>query len=157
MGELKDPKEISPRERLRSLEQEGKYFFHGSPDFNDVLEPRQPFSEGKKHGEPSVAASPFADIAIFSAIINPKNFPGEPHLSEFGVKDNGELDFKTTKDVLAKATAENKKGFVYVLSRAGFEPFSDMESRSTGVVKPEEVLEVSAQDLPENITLIEIK
>ncbi|MFH1968447.1 MAG: hypothetical protein ABIJ84_03615 [bacterium] len=150
--------EISPREKLRLMELEGKYVFHGSAGMVDILEPSQPHSfeesEGKmkKHGDPSVCASGFADVAIFTAIINSKNFP-KNHFSAYGVREDGTLHFETTRDILENV--KSKKGFVYVLDKTDFKEFEDstMELRSVKKTTPEEVVEVATDDLPPNIDI----
>ncbi len=90
------------REKLLSLEKEGKYVFHGSPDIIKTLEPRQAYNQNKetgvmeKDGEPAVFATPYADVAIFRALINAKGISGES-TSSFGI--NGEqLHFSATKN-----------------------------------------------------------
>lgn len=58
------------KEILTALEKEGRYVFHGSTELLEKLEPRQAKIWDKdkkemiKHGEPSVVATPFAEIAI---------------------------------------------------------------------------------------------
>jgi hypothetical protein len=154
--ENQEAKEVSPREKLHALELEGKYVFHGSPGHISILEPKQAYNFGKEHGEPSIVATPMADVAIFRAVINSKNFP-ENHASSFGVNEDGTLHFEASKDILENI--KSKKGFVYVLSKAGFKSFegSPMEFRSTKETAPEEVIEVTADDLPESIGIYKNK
>lgn len=152
-------KELSLRERLLSLEKEGKFVFHGSPDNIDTLEPRQPFISNikskikEKHGEPCVVATPRADIAIFRAIVNPKNFPEKEYASSFSINKDDTLRLCATKQVLENI--KDKRGFVYVLDKSLFKRFSGMEWRSKQTIKPNEVILVTAEDLFPNIQLID--
>ena len=147
----------SSRERLLSLEKEGKFVFHGSPVKTDTLEPRQPYNHDdttgkmKKHGGPSISASPFAEIAIFRAIVHPNDF--DEFQGGMGVDETGQLVFDASKKVLEKI--KGKKGYVYVFLKSQFELFSPMEMRSQTKMKPEEIVEVSYDDLPSNIRAIE--
>jgi len=155
----KEEKNLSPREKLLSLEKEGKFVFHGSPDSIEILEPKQPLIFNKqskareKHGEPCVAATPYADIAIFRAVVNPRNFPEKGYASSFGVNKDNTARLCATKQVLENI--KDKKGFVYVLDKSSFEKFSDMEWRSEQIIKPNEVILITADDLPSNIQLID--
>lgn len=142
---------------LMNLEKEGMYVFHGSPDLIEELEPRQAetFDKEKvemvKHGEPSVVATPFVEIAIFRAIINSKIKSGNgKHYSEFGC-DQDRLYFKTTPGVLE--SAKNIKGYVYVFKKDDFTKLDSMEWRSDKKLKPIKVFEVSFEDLPDNMQL----
>lgn len=117
------------REKLLSLEKEGRYVFHGSPDIIQTLEPRQAFNQSKesgvmeKDGEPAVFATPYAEVAIFRALTSPKGVPGES-TSSFGI--NGEqLHFSATKNLLD--AAKNKIGRVYVLDKQKFQDFEGMQ------------------------------
>lgn len=141
------------REKLLSLEKEGKYVFHGSPDIIQTLEPRQAYNQNKetgvmeKDGEPAVFATPYADVAIFRSLINANGISGES-TSSFGI--NGEqLHFSATKNLLDGA--KNKIGRVYVLDKQKFQDFEGMQCRSSEVNNPIEVIEVNFTDLPQNI------
>ncbi len=142
-------------EKLKEYEKQG-YLFHGSPDKISVLKPIQPFSYDEKlgkmveHGNPSVVATSFLNVSVFRSIVNRKNAPDE-HDSAFGNGSNG-LNFKASSKTLDQA--KNKKGFVHVLDKKGFERFSGMEWRSKEEVKPIDIIEVSFDNLPENIELI---
>ena len=145
------------RERLLFLEKEGKFVFHGSPDVIDILNPRQAENkngetgEMEKDGEPAVFATPYADMAIFRALMDTKGVVGGSE-STFGI-DGQDLYFSATKNLLDQA---NKKiGRVYVLDKEKFKNFEAMQCRSNESVTPVEVIEVTAEDLPENIKLIE--
>lgn len=145
------------RERLLSLEKEGKYVFHGSPDAITILEPRQAFNRSEKtgnmekDGEPAVFATPYADVAIFRALINAKGVSGES-TSQFGIDDD-ELHFSATKNLLE--AARGKIGKVYVLDKQKFQDFDGMQCRSSETNEPIEVIEVTIDDLPQNIETIE--
>jgi hypothetical protein len=149
-------KELTPREKLFSLEKEGKFVFHGSPNVMEVLEPRQAYGENKKTGQqekdgkPAIFTSPHANIAIFRALINEKNLTGDSTIS-FGI--NGEqLVFSATKNLIEEA--KNKTGMVYVLNKQEFKKFKGMQCRSEKLVVPIEVIKVTVNDLPQNIEII---
>jgi hypothetical protein len=145
------------RKRLLSLEKEGKYVFHGSPDIIDVLKPRQAFNrrkktgQMKKDGEPAIFATPYADVAIFKALINTKDAIGES-TSQFGI-DGNELHFSATKNLLNQA--KKKIGRVYILDKKLFQNFEGMQCRSDESINPIEVIEVTVDDLPQNIETID--
>lgn len=147
------------REKLLSLEKEGKFVFHGSPDKIKELKPRQPLiynihnKKQEKHGNLCVAATPYVDIAIFRAIVNSKNFSKDDYASSFGINKNDTIRLATTKSVLEKI--QDKKGFVHIISRELFDKFSGMEWRSEKTIKPEEIVSVTAEDLPPDIQLID--
>lgn len=146
------------REKLLSLEKEGKYVFHGSPDIIDVLSPRQAENLNKKtgemerDGEPAVFATSYADIAIFRALMDGKDIVGGSE-SLFGI-DGQELYFSATKNLLDQA--KKKVGRVYVLDKEKFENFEGMQCRSHEPIAPIEIVEVNVDDLPENIKTIEL-
>lgn len=107
------------KEKLLQLEKEGKYYFHGSPDVIGILVPQQAYNHNEetgkmeKDGEPAVFATPYADVAIFRALVNTKGVSGES-TSSFGI--NGEqLYFSATKNLLE--SAKDKIGRVYVLDK----------------------------------------
>lgn len=151
---IKEPSEA--REELLALEKEGKYMFHGSPLALEKLSPRQHTSycreTGKEenHGEPSVCATPFADIAIFRAMVNENNAPIRKHASSFGAREkDGEikLNFEVTPEVISEI--KDKTGYVYVFDKDTFEKFSGMEWRSKEEVVPIQTIKVAFEDLPE--------
>ncbi|MFM7088704.1 MAG: hypothetical protein ACKOW9_04190 [Candidatus Paceibacterota bacterium] len=147
---------------LNYLEKTGRYVFHGSPDGNiDVLVPKQAhhipdlskLTEMIEDGKPAVSATPYADFAVFRAIINRKNAPSIKH-SGFGFNQNKQKEFRlSTRAVLEEI--KNKKGYVYVFYKKDFEPYSrsgqahegDMEWRSYTEVSPVEIVEVQYEDL----------
>lgn len=146
----------SARERLLSLENEGKFVFHGSAREIETLEPRQPYiGKGKdeKHGDPCVATTPFADIAIFRAIINEDNFQQKTYASSFGYDSDKGIELCASRAVLDNL--KDKKGFVYVLDKSLFKKFSGMEWRSEQAIKPGEVITVTVEDLSSDIKLID--
>lgn len=140
-----------------SLEKEGEYVFHGSPETISILEPKQAFNRNdetgnmEKDGEPAVFATPYADVAIFRALINAKDVTGES-TSRFGV-DEDRLHFSATRNLLE--AAKKKTGKVYVLDKQKFQSFEGMQCRSTEINKPLEIIEVRIDDLPQNIKIIE--
>lgn len=141
------------RRKLLALEKEGKYVFHGSPDVVVTLEPRQGYDlnketgEMEKDGEPAIFATPYADVAIFRALINASGVSGESK-SSFGI--NGEqLHFSATKNLLDQA--KSKIGRVYILDKQKFQNFEGMQCRSDKSISPIGVIEVSVDDLSQNI------
>jgi len=145
------------RERLLSLEKEGKYVFHGSPDTIAVLDPRQAYNYSKetgkmeKDGEPAVFATPYADVAIFRALTDTRGVKGES-TSQFGI-DGDKLHFSATKNLLE--AARRKVGRVYVLDKQKFQDFEGMQCRSEEPNKPIEIIEVTVDDLPQNIRIVD--
>ncbi len=145
------------REKLLALEKEGKYVFHGSPEQIEILEPRQ--AEGKnevtgemeRDGAPAVFATQYADMAIFRALVNAKGV-FEDSESSFGIDDDG-LHFSATRNLLE--AAKRKTGKVYVLDRSKFDQLEAMQCRSHGSVAPLQAVEVTYDDLPKNIRIIE--
>lgn len=150
---------LNLREKLISLEKEGKFVFHGSSEIINILEPRQPYIFNKKtkkrekHGELCVVATPYADIAIFRAIVNKKNFPESGYASSFKINKNGLPELAATEQILKNVV--DKKGFVYVLDKSLFSRFSNMEWRTGKEIKPNEIILVIAKDLPSDIQLID--
>lgn len=152
---------MTNKERLHELELKNSYVFHGSPDGNiEMLEPRQgrhipDLSNPTQFildGNPAVSATPYADIAIFRAIINRKNIKLD-YNSGFSVT-NGKPYFRVaSQDVLYEA--KDKKGFVYIFDKKEFEPYSrdgnarpeSMEWRSYKPIKPLDKIEVYYDDL----------
>ncbi len=143
------------KKKLFSLEKEGIYVFHGSPTADILkLEPRQAHTipEGEQYkvpdGEPGIAATPYAEIAIFRGLIRRGR-------SGFSL-DKGEPSFKATQKALRRA--HDISGFVYVLRREEFSPknghISDMDWRSTTSVKPLMIIPVTYRDLPDIIKII---
>jgi hypothetical protein len=141
------------RRLLHELEATGKYVFHGTAtadiDELQVLQPHD-WKDGtkKEHGPPSVAASPYADIAIFRSLIY-------QDWTDFGV-ENGVCRFSASKKALDNA--KGNEGYIYVLDKAGFSPFEGgihgMDWRSPEPQRPVRVVKVTFVDLPEGIGLI---
>lgn len=144
------------RGKLLAMEKEGKFVFHGSTEIVGVLEPNQATNNNEetgvveKDGEPAVFATPYADVAIFRALINTKGAAGDS-TSRFGI-DGKRLHFSATDNLLEQAN--NKKGMVYVLNKNQFKNFEGTQCRSSNKIIPIEAVEVTAEDLPENIDLI---
>jgi hypothetical protein len=145
------------KELLHSLEQEGRYVFHGSPYVIDKLEPRQAESfnrdidENENDGNSGVYATPYADLAIFRALINDHNCDLE-YYSSFGTDDSGDLVFRVSEEALKEI--ENKTGYVYVLNKDDFPPSDKPELKSGLAISPLNKIEVLYADLPENIEII---
>lgn len=145
------------RKTLMALEKKGLYVFHGSTELIEELEPRQAkiLDKDKKemieHGEPSVVATPFAEIAIFRAVISNKVKANDgKHYSAFG-SDGEKLYFETTPSVFKNA--KDAVGYVYVFKKDGFTKLSSMEWRSNKKIKPIRLFEVHFENLPENIKI----
>jgi len=126
-------------------------------DVIETIEPRQGYDyneetgQMEKDGDPAVFATPYADVAIFRALITPKDVIGESR-SNFGI--NGKhLYFSATKNLLDGANKKISK--VYVLDKQKFGNFEGMQCRSEESVVPIEIIEVTVEDLPKNIKLIE--
>lgn len=167
-----EKKLMTGKEKLLKLEEEGKYVFHGSPS-GDIksLEPRQGThvpdltkpTKAMPDGRPAVSATPYAEFAIFRAIINGKNIKLDHH-SGFGFNRarGGAKEFRvSSKEVLE--LAKDKVGCVYVFNKSDFEPYSRdgkihdglMEWRSYKEVVPIDVVKVSYNDMPKE-EIIEI-
>lgn len=143
------------KNKLIALEKEGLYVFHGSTELIEELEPRQAkiWDKDKKemteHGTPSVVATPFAEVAIFRAVIsNEIKADDGKHYSAFG-SDGDKPFFETTPSVLKNA--KDAIGYVYVFKKEDFNKVSPMEWRSNKKLKPILIFEVHFQDLPKNI------
>lgn len=134
------------KETLMNLEKEGLYVFHGSTELIQELEPRQANIWDKdkkemiKHGESSVVATPFVEIAIFRAIISNKIKADDgKHYSAFG-SDGEKPYFETTPFMLKNA--KDAVGYVYVFKKEDFIKLSPMEWRSGKKLKPIRTFEV---------------
>jgi hypothetical protein len=146
------------RERLLELEREGRFVFHGSPDTIEKLEPRQAedqnaeTGEMEKDGTPAVFASPFADVAIFMALMRGDNVPGT-RTSRYNMDSENGLHFAATKNLLDNA--RNITGRVYVLDKQQFTDFKGADCRSEKPIDPIDTIEVTAGDLPPGIDVLE--
>ncbi len=154
------PEQIkSPRERLLGLEKTGKFVFHGSPASFDVAEPKQAKNinettgEMEKHGTPAISATVLAEHAIFRSLVNEKLCPKDGE-TKFGADEQGLLHFSATQNLID--IARSGKGKVYVFDKDKFENFEGgPEWRSSEPVSPIEIIEVTFEDLPKNIEVIE--
>ena len=104
----------------------------------------------KKDGEPAVFATPFADVAIFRALVNAKGVYGESR-SRFGMEGENPY-FSATKKLLLKA--KEKIGKIYVLDKKNFTDFKGTECRNHQALAPVEIIEVKFEDLPGNIKIL---
>jgi hypothetical protein len=153
------PEKLKGRERLLSLEKEGKFVFHGSPNLIDILKPRQAENKNKatgemeKHGEPAVCATRYADFAIFRALTNFSDEVGPSDVG-FGTDEKDSLWFKASSNILE--LTKKKTGKVYVLDIKNFKPLEEgcWEFRCPEEVIPLEIVEVSSEDLPKNIQVM---
>lgn len=159
MEEVKTKVIQSGREKLKKLETEGKYVFHGSENQGiSVLEPRQAYTvvEGKsiEDDKPAVHASPLSDIAIFMSLVNSKNCP-KGFDSGFEYR-NGKLVLYASRESLDQLN-ENSRGFVYVLPNNQFVQRGKVQSIAYDKIEPFEVIEVTKDDLPKDIEIREVK
>lgn len=147
----------SGKEKLHQLETEGQFVFHGSSHIINELEPRQAYNQNKDDGKmeadgkPAVFATPFAEMAIFRALTNGDDLPINS-TSSFGINENG-LHFSVTKNLLSYL--KNKTGVVYVLDKSQFSVFEAIQCRSYEKVVPVDAVEVTAEDLPDNIEILD--
>lgn len=124
----------------------------------DELKPRQAkkfdaeFGENIDDGDPAVCATPFADIAIFRALINDKNLEEVDYNSSFGTNEDGGLFCSVSDNALD--VVKGKLGYVYIFRKDEFKETGAMESRINKSVKPIDTVVVSVDDLPENINII---
>lgn len=139
------------KKRLLDLEKAGNVVFHGSLNQIDELEPRQAYNNGKKDGKPAIFATPFADIAIFRALINGDNL-NEESSNRFGMKDDDKIYFEATANLIKNAKKLNGK--IYVFDKKSFGELEGTQCRSHQSMTPLEVIEVTADDLPNDIKLI---
>ena len=143
-----------------NLERTGNLVFHGSGRDLEILTPQQSidFKQGPDRS-PAIFASPAADMAIFHAIFNGRNFPDKKYVFQSGAisHDNGSFDLKFTipKEALGELP-DSASGFVYVFDRRSFLqiPGRGAEYESTTSVKPIKKIKVFKKDLTSNIELI---
>ncbi len=165
-----ETKEFSTeKERLLALENTGKYVFHGSSDGSiEKLEPRQAKNMTDNginldDGNPSVCATPYAEIAIFRSILNRGNITNPDYYTQFGTNRVGKHNFAISSESALNETRD-KTGYVYVLDKNDFYPYDrknpdsknekSMEWRAEEEIIPVEVIEVHFDDLPENIEIV---
>ncbi len=139
---------------LEKLEKEGSVLFHGSGYKTETLEPHQAynFADGHKttDDKPGVHATPFAEIAIFMAVVNKNNLKN--FRSSFSYTNKG-LFFRMTKktrDQISNATI----GYVYILPKDKFIKRSPAEYISYDSVIPTQIIKVNGDDLPSEISII---
>jgi len=150
--------EKSGKDKLKELEAEGKYVFHGSGLKSDMLEPRQAYNYPKNDkesripdGKPAVFASDIIDVAIFMAVVNKHNVPRTLRSGYVNLKDKG-FRFMVTQETMNQI--KNAKGFVHIFDKSEFENKGDTNVWiAQKIVKPIEVVEISEKDLPENIEI----
>jgi len=145
------------REELLALEKEGKYVFHGSPNIIEVIKPHQAGGHSDTTGKweldgkkPAVFASPYADCAIFRALIYGKEFE-----NSIGIDNDNQLNFTASRELIERA--KNRTGRVYVLDKTKFAPatFRGMDYKIEKSITSLKVIEVTYEDLPGNIKIIE--
>ncbi|MBF05579.1 hypothetical protein CL644_02625 [bacterium] len=74
-------------------------------------------------GSLSVYATPYPEIAVFRALINSKNIPF-PHTSAFSAFADGTMKFRVSSKKVLDQVRKDKCGYVYVLDRTAFHPYS---------------------------------
>ena len=155
----------SNKERILELEKTGKYVFHGSANGEiKELEPRQsthvtdlskPTESSINDGDPAVAATPYAQIAIYRAIVNSNNIHFK-HTSGFGFSSPTNIYYRVDSEKTLQEIFNNKVGYVYIFNKADFKPYNrdrdpsedEMEWRCYKPIKPVEVIKVTSNDLP---------
>ena len=149
--------EKTPKQILQNLEKTGRYVFHGSPFRIDKFEPRQAHQSIKKEngeiekipdGEPAVFTSPFADTAIFMAVISKKNAPLGMYSGFSADSKSNNVKFRATKETMNQIKDE-ASGYVYVFEKEKFKERNFNESVSHEEVEPVMFIEVTKKDLPE--------
>lgn len=151
--------QLSGKELLQTLEDSGKYVFHGSYQKLDEFEPRQSMTldqNGKEipDGPPAVFASDRADLAIFRALINHHMDKAPGNWSGWDINGNNRI-FKAVKTSIEKAKDPSHRGFVHVFNKSDFKTFRGDEEICEKNVRPVSVIEVKGEDLPENIEIVE--
>jgi hypothetical protein len=147
---------LEGRALLSALERSGQFLFHGSPLGGlRELEPRQAQTEGADgamgdDGAPAVCLTPFADVAVFRAVVNRQNAPSG-YRSEFSATADAHGQTRLRFSMSAGTEAHVREagaGTVYVFAREGFQPFSPMEFRAHVPVRPIADVPVTSSDLP---------
>ena len=143
-------------DRLKTLEKENRWVFHGSPQKLEKIIPHQAYNHGNRgekilDGRPAVFASPFIDIAIFMAIINEENLPGGFIGGYSFNSTNKEIRFSANRKTINEL--HQARGYVYVLDKTKFTRRSFVEFISLEEVTPKDVIIVTKKDLPKNILI----
>lgn len=151
------------RSAVEFLAASGAFVFHGTSeaDLAELL-PRQATSYDERtdkdvpQGDPAVCATPIADVALFRALVNPQSVASHVHLyaCHFHVRANGSIQFEASVDAIEWASRPESVGWVYVLDRSAFSPYSRMEVRSARPVRPLLGVRVTGDDLPRGIVVI---
>lgn len=155
-----DNKPATGKEVLLALEEERVYVFHGTYHKLDSFEPRQAYSYDSKtgrnipDGRPAVFASVRSEPAIFHALINKAIDPTPGHWSGWS-SNKGNFTYRSVQSALDRLKDPQIKGYVHVFRRLEFESYRGHEFVSYKEVQPVLVIEVTAQDLPENIEIVE--
>ncbi len=139
---------------LHELERSGDFVFHGSdkPDIPELV----PFQGTtwvddvkQNDGPPAVATTPYADMAIFHALVR-----DDSH--SFGQANDGTLQMSATQ--LALDSVKGRTAYVYVFPKSAFVPRHgndhDFEWRSEVNQKPAQVVPVNDRDLPKSINIL---
>ncbi len=149
--------EKTPKQILKNLEKTGRYVFHGSPFKIDKFEPRQAFQSIKKDdgeyekipdGDPAVFTSPFADTAIFMAVVSKQNAPRGIYSGFSADSRLNSVKFHATQETMDQINDE-AFGYVYVFEKEKFKERNFNEAVSLEEVEPTMYIEVTKKDLPE--------
>lgn len=147
------------REYLLSLEKEGKFMFHGSPVRMDVIAPRQAFGDDRKTGErendgtPGVFGTPFADVAIFHALMKQSGAEGD--FGAGGDSEKGTYHMHASAAYIETVKRDHVEAYVHVLDKKNFHDFRAVDARSDVAVNVLEIVKVGYEDLPDNIEIID--
>ena len=138
----------SPAEALKTLENSGKYVFHGSGSKLDTLEPRQAYSAHKdgvmkKDGDPAVCATTDSKISIFRSLTGQKVKGGR---SGWRLDEKGKLIFYINT-VISESMLN--VGYVHIFSKEDFVEYSRCEYRTGKRISPQAIIEVTQNDLPD--------
>jgi len=124
---------------LHDLEAERLYVFHGSGFKVESFVPTQ-----------TIYASPFADYAIFMALVNevncPKGYQSSVH------REGTSLLFHATAETLAQLS-DKSMGYIYVFKKADFTQKDEIELESALGPTPKCVIEISRQDFLPSIQI----
>ena len=148
--------ELTNLEKLKNLEKQSTYVFHGSENIIEEFEPRQAYTfiDGEKiiDGRPAIFASSFLDYAIFMSVINDVNCP--KGFRSGCLYHENKLKFKATKETVDQLD-ENSKGYVYVFNKSDFEKRNESEYICYKKIKPVEKFEVNWDYFTKEIDIIE--
>lgn len=141
------------RQLLQQLEKTRKFVFHGSSKRLTKLQPRQQMNRDyklgrlRKDGRPTVCATPYADTAIFHAVVSPLGW------TSFGIT-SGKMILRSSPGALRRARQKKTRGYVYLFTKSNFRRHSPYEYRVSHSIEPLAVVKVTANDIPGRIQVI---